>query len=917
MADKFKSTYPIKVSFADGEQPTAAKLNSVSTQSKNGLTLIERALGDVWTQSGDATMNAEPLQIATLARAVGQQYQANAVMHKPNMGDTETIQVVQDVSSQDGQTEIHLDFKPSATDTVLEASLTVSGFAANGVATRDLVATATDYFIDTDEGIIYLGAPSGTALTTLEYEVKGLDFPTDSSSTSSYNVIPHPEMNTGWEGIKIISLSTGKFLLVLPPRRPLGAASEIGKIPREANNSVSLGGVDRYWYISSSNWGTQGTLAGNSLALASSKRYRHVLPEVIDTLVTGGALGATIPSGSLFLWDNTNNTIIEGITFRVPEADTIYGGGRAGWVIQAEASILDNLFSGLDSLITVDDPVDYKQRFSIITVGEGAAEKARTLATELVTQNSGLGVQSREKHSSALLLNPINRDPGGGGDTYANPPAAYREGDDHSYLLSREGSTTDGPSQRDRYNNAYLGDFLLAAVSGTTRQGITVDSQAIHFGDMTTGGSLYGRVGTSINFQFTGATTAHTYYSSLDNSPLFLAEGILGFGTDGSLFPGTFHGIIHDGTVSYGGWFKFAGDNSAAASGITAGRMIILGTPHSIHTARATEDAWTGVDDAEWIQFESTNGPANVGSWKGAPLDMSATTGVTGDDATVQVGLTNANTHLRIINKRIQFDDDTNYFEFDGSDQVSLVTSSSSSAATFRSGKINVRASADQIQMGTGFDYLSHESNEFWFKENNSSPSSTLNVGTLKATEVEATSHTFPSANTGYISLPLAPTKVLDGYGFNGPASATGYHPALTEADADWDTNYARPLMAWVIGTGTRVEDIWHFPIPWMPHNCTITEVQVKVQHGASTASHQMVMKMYRDITTTVFEIDSPTVSTTGGTQAAKTYTATTSTLITTGTHTLSLGIDTSTNNTCVAALTSIRIKYTYDALKL
>ena len=46
MADKFRKIAPLDITFVDGEQPSAKKLTALSDQSRNGLSLVEYALGD-------------------------------------------------------------------------------------------------------------------------------------------------------------------------------------------------------------------------------------------------------------------------------------------------------------------------------------------------------------------------------------------------------------------------------------------------------------------------------------------------------------------------------------------------------------------------------------------------------------------------------------------------------------------------------------------------------------------------------------------------------------------------------------------------------------------------------------------------------------------------------------------------------
>lgn len=699
MADKFRVTFPIPVTMARGEQPSAEKLNSISTQAKNGLALVERALGDIWTQSGDATMGSEPLQITTLARALGQQLYNNAVFQKPDLAINETIRLNQSIVSQRGQSELRLDFKPE-NDATLVAELNAAGFT-NQVSNRENISANIDWYLDQNSGIIYLGAPfpidDTPAKNNIDYNVLAENWPSDGSSESAYNVIPHPEMEDDWRGLKFVKLDNNKYLIYLPVRRPLKLnASALGKIPREAENSVlpASSPVHRYWYTNSSNWTNPAdiTTDAGSFAIATARRYRHKLPDLIYTLVTTGALGATIPSGSMFLWDNTQNTILEGLTFKVPEQDVAYGGGlRPGWVIQVEGATLDNLLaSGTDytSTLNTDNPSDYKQRFSIITTGESVAKKGHAFSTELISQTLSLGIQPRLSHDALLGVNPVARD---GNDTYTAPPATYREGDDHSAYLSREGSTSDIDSQRDRYNNAILGDLLLAASSGSTRQGTGVTSQAVSWGDVDSGPRLFYNplTGQSI-VDSSGTVVPNGNALQLNNYPLYLARRTLLFGNS----PNNLEGLTYDDGPNL---FRLFADSDVNRAALSLGEIVVVGSNYDVSTVQTD---YKGLDLARWVRLLSS-GTQNLLEFRGAFLDLSAVTGDTND---VRVGGSNTNTYLNLANRRLIWGSNSDYIDFnDGTNEWSFIENGDVNNSKIRAGVL--KATNNEVWLNDSENY--------------------------------------------------------------------------------------------------------------------------------------------------------------------------------------------------------------------
>ena len=57
MADKARKTFVLPVRMIDGELPTAAKINAIATQARNGQDVLERLIGDPWNQGGDLVLS--------------------------------------------------------------------------------------------------------------------------------------------------------------------------------------------------------------------------------------------------------------------------------------------------------------------------------------------------------------------------------------------------------------------------------------------------------------------------------------------------------------------------------------------------------------------------------------------------------------------------------------------------------------------------------------------------------------------------------------------------------------------------------------------------------------------------------------------------------------------------------------------
>lgn len=615
MSDKLRTTYPISISFTQGEEPTHIKLNAISTQSKSGLAIVEKAIGDIWNQGGDPITSDYPLHIVNLARALGDQTHLNSVLHKLDFtGTSGSIRLKQTITSFRGQTEIGLDFAPTAaSDTVLAASMTTLGYTTR-VATKDLIDSTVKWAVNTTLGKIYLGTPldpDGVSAIVLEYSTTTAS---DSLDESGFSFIPDPTQSD-WRGLKIISVSSGKYLLVLPFRRPL-ASSTATKLPDEANNSAAIGSPSLLRY-----WGPVTSGYSYTSGVSDLRLYRYALPEIVLDMFDTPVAGEQIPNGLLYLWDNDNETIVEGVTFKVPEVAASFVGAQVPWIIQAEGATLDSLFSGLTSSGASETSSHYQSRFAIICVGQSVVQAVHALRSELANGSRTVGFSNRISHADLVGVQPAQ----GTRHPFTFPPG-YLDGDDHPQYLSRRGSTSTGSAQRDLYNNGMKGDLLmLSTASGTNFQNYTSDSNRIYFNKVdSTSDGIY-LVGT-LGYPIPGnsAPTSLWMHAPHGFLPQYLTLGDSQVGSP---------------TQSV---FGFAGDSSSVPdSALYAGVFRTTNEAVSL-------DTWDGSEPATYTQYG-----ADRITWVGATnsLDLSSFSG-TGE---VTIGAFNSSTDLCLVNNRLLF----------------------------------------------------------------------------------------------------------------------------------------------------------------------------------------------------------------------------------------------------------------------
>lgn len=689
MADKFRATFPIPVTFAEGEQPTNKKLNAVSTQARNGSAILERAIGDIWNQSGDANTSNFPLHIASLARAVGDQSLLNSKLPLPDLTGVSLLTINQNVTVFRGKTEILLNFSPaSATDVALNAAMAASPFGyTTRVATRDLIDSDVKWSIDLASGTIYLGKaldPSGITSLTLDYGVSSL--PSDASNASGFSFIPHP-LQQDWNGLKIVFSGTAnKYHLVLPFRRPINPVPD-SKLPTQTNNEASIGSplIIRYW-------GPSPTGYAFTSGVSNARVYRYLLPQIASTLFLSPVAGTLIPTGVVYLWDNTTETIVEGLTYKVPDLPLTLFGTQVPWVIQVEGVGLDELFSGYTSVNNAEAPSHYQNRFSLIGVGQSLAQAVEALREELIENSAATSFSKRINHSDLAGNSPAQ----GTRFSFA-PPPSYVAGDDHSYLLSRVGSSVSSGAYRDRYNNGMLGDLLLLGADKS--ENITVNSNKIVFNNISTGASLGYLVNqTTLPNGISGALSGDIVNSTnkgnsiyIDNYPLRVARQTLILGDN--------DGLTY---TSNGQVFRFFANSSATGNGfvnqakIGAGTLYLYNSSYDISAIQTPDSA--AEDLAQWSKYTGTRV-----TFKGTDFSLATNTGGTQE---VIIGTSGSTTYLRIRDNRIYWDTFSgDYIEFNnGTETWSFIADGGSATSTIAVDNIDVDTVdvATSVTVGVG-----------------------------------------------------------------------------------------------------------------------------------------------------------------------------------------------------------------------
>ena len=317
MADKMRTSFPISITFSDGELPSSTKLNGLAKQARNGLSIFEYAVGDIWNQSGDSffsTLADASLMIPNIGRFLGQSAKLN-----PRLPYLPAITSYNHIfAASVGQYTARLPYPPAAGTTYL---WTGTSRETTPIANSIDLSDANEWYINTDTGDITCVSAFGFS-DSLTYQPDP-DYMYDISEDATFNVIPDPDTESSYNfrGLKVqykneLDDSEG-YYIYLPPRMPLSlrrvtqSPQDIVYSPANTANfqATTASATVKMWQSAS-------VAADTSVNAA---HYRYNLPKILTDNWTASGF---IPYGFIHLWDPTGSkTIIEGLTFAAENAE--------------------------------------------------------------------------------------------------------------------------------------------------------------------------------------------------------------------------------------------------------------------------------------------------------------------------------------------------------------------------------------------------------------------------------------------------------------------------------------------------------------------------------------------------------------------------------------------------------------------
>lgn len=444
MADKFKQGVSVVTSFVEGETPSPAKLNSITSQLRYAAGELEKAIGDAHDYShpysattnetlsapygrqvttGAALGSSRFLNIANIARLIGPAGNLNPRVFVQGAGPHT---VTESVAS--GKHEIRTRWPIDDITTMVFSDASV--FATRQANPSDVVATG-HYYVDSSG---YVTTYDVTAGGTVQYEVDPASFGGGSNAPhATFNVIPdQAQLDNGGSGCTVSGTADaqGRYAITLP------TATHIHSDVSSTTQTLDAADI----------------LNGQQLTL----------PEVItDNYTTGDA----IPEGFVYLKNYTTGQVFEAGTYYYVSATQLSIGGS------------------LDST-SLETGVSDGNAFQIFTVGY-----------DITTAIADVQYKLRHAHNRARGGSWLNVESVRGHLDVATSKGFYVpseiEGNAFPQYLHRDGYDLSDDGLNDR--NAMRGALVLGVNGATTGSYVSGsgESYGIYFGNTSGAGRAY------------------------------------------------------------------------------------------------------------------------------------------------------------------------------------------------------------------------------------------------------------------------------------------------------------------------------------------------------------------------------------------------------------------------------------------
>ena len=324
MSDKKKSELSAIPEFVNGEQPSAAKLNSISSLLRREGFVLEKSIGDIWGESepySDISQNllstpimkedeidnlddsqdgnGRSLDITSLGRAIGAMSKLNPKVLTQGLSDGRSTLIVEQIDSN--VNEYKFKFPVDFTSTTITWPVNEAAFSFRKASISQLLADG-DYYFDINKNTVFCYSTTGGPSGSVSYKTTPSQWASGSSySMSSFNTIP--DINQiGYLDLNISQSANGLYEFVFP---------EVRYTARADSSSASIEEENPMYGATYTLPPAIRAVCGGNFFTENSGVANTIIPE--GMIYLKNATTGEIYSDAVYYYNNDSSVIVEGV----------------------------------------------------------------------------------------------------------------------------------------------------------------------------------------------------------------------------------------------------------------------------------------------------------------------------------------------------------------------------------------------------------------------------------------------------------------------------------------------------------------------------------------------------------------------------------------------------------------------------
>ena len=324
MSDKKKSELSVVPEFVDGEQPTAAKLNSIGSLLKREGFILEKSVGDIWGESepySDVSQNllsspiikeglidnldesqdgnGRSLDIVNLGRAIGPMSKLNPKVLTQGLSNGRTTEVKEEIPAgvYEYKMKMPVDWSETISFPPADDAYEIRVFSLGDLNSEG------DYYVDEEKNTVYSYMATGnSAYPYVTYKTTPSKWASGSSySMSNFNTIPDISQ-IGYSDLSISQNAQGLYEFVFP---------EVTHTSRTNGDSSLIEGNSPLFGSTYTLPASIRAVCGGNYFAENSGITNTVIPE--GMIYLKNAVTGEIYSDATYYYNSDSSVLVEGV----------------------------------------------------------------------------------------------------------------------------------------------------------------------------------------------------------------------------------------------------------------------------------------------------------------------------------------------------------------------------------------------------------------------------------------------------------------------------------------------------------------------------------------------------------------------------------------------------------------------------